>query len=29
MPENLWKLKIQGIIYYPPVTGKENNRLDI
>ena len=29
MPENLWKLSIQGINYYPPVKGKENNRLDI
>ena len=24
MPENLWKLSIQGINYYPPVKGKEN-----
>ena len=29
MPENLWKLSIQGINYYPPVKGKEKNRLDI
>ena len=29
MPDNLWKLSIQGIDYYPPVKGKGNKRLDV
>ena len=29
MPDNLWKLSIQGIDYYPPVKGKATKRLDV
>ena len=29
MPDNLWKLSIQGIDYYPPVKGKTTKRLDV
>ena len=29
MPDNLWKMSIQGISYLPPVKGKNRDRLDI
>ena len=29
MPENLWKMSCQGIVYFPPVKGKKHEELDI
>ena len=29
MPDNLWKMSISGLSYFPPIKGKKGDRLDI